>query len=94
MKVRYRIFQNLENLIEQVKISWIKDIYFKCILNEFELDSDRTRGNGFKLKEGRFRSEVRGKIFTERVERHWHSCPEKLWMPHLWRCSRPGWMGP
>jgi len=21
-------------------------------------------------------------------------CPEKLWMPHPWRCSRPGWMGP
>lgn len=22
---------------------------------------------------------------------HWH-CLEKLWMPHLWRCSRPGWL--
>jgi len=21
-------------------------------------------------------------------------CSEKLWMPHPWRCSRPGWMGP
>jgi len=21
-------------------------------------------------------------------------CPEKLWVPHPWRCSRPGWMGP
>ena len=21
-------------------------------------------------------------------------CPERLWMPHSWRCSRPGWMGP
>jgi len=21
-------------------------------------------------------------------------CPERLWMPHPWRCSRPGWMGP
>jgi len=20
--------------------------------------------------------------------------PERLWMPHPWRCSRPGWMGP
>ena len=21
-------------------------------------------------------------------------CPERLWMPHPWRHSRPGWMGP
>ena len=21
-------------------------------------------------------------------------CKEKLWMPHPWKCSRPGWMGP
>ena len=21
-------------------------------------------------------------------------CPERLWMLHPWRCSRPGWMGP
>ena len=21
-------------------------------------------------------------------------CPDRLWMHHPWRCSRPGWMGP
>ena len=31
------------------------------------------------------------KFFTEKVMRPWHSCPEKLWMPHPWRCSGPGW---
>ena len=42
------------------------------------VDSDRTRGNGFKLKEGRYRLDVIGEFFTERAARCWNSCPKSL----------------
>ncbi|GAB0178291.1 hypothetical protein GRJ2_000294400 [Grus japonensis] len=61
-----------------VAFQYLKGAYRKAGEGLFIREcSDRTRGNGFKLKEGRFRLNIRKKFFNVRLMRHWNRLPRE-----------------
>ncbi|GAB0206047.1 hypothetical protein GRJ2_003070300 [Grus japonensis] len=61
-----------------VAFQYLKEAYKKAEKGVFIRESsDRTRGNGLKLREGRFRLDIKKEICTVRVVRYWNRLPRE-----------------
>jgi len=58
-------------------VSWVTHGGFHLDWNN-QFNSDRTRENGFEVKDGRCRLDIRNKYLAQRVMRFWHMLPKEV----------------
>ncbi|GAB0183243.1 triadin [Grus japonensis] len=64
--------------LQKRRLQYLKEAYMKAGEGLFTSTCiDRTRSNGLKNEEGRFRLDIRKKFFTVRVVRHWNRLPRE-----------------
>ena len=70
--------------LEKRKLCGDLIVAFQCLKGSYRKEGgrlfsgvrgDRTRGNDFKLQEGRFKLDIRKKSFTGSMVRHWNRLP-------------------
>ncbi|RMC10229.1 hypothetical protein DUI87_13031 [Hirundo rustica rustica] len=58
----------------------------------FQAATDGTRGHSLRLRQGKYRLDIRKKFFTERVIKSGIVCLGRWWSHHPWMCLEKDWM--